>query len=165
MRTCVRCQVSKPLDDFRRNKKARDGRQSQCKPCANEILREYYSNSPARRAAVKARAVAFGKAYPEKYKASRRRMLLGHYSLSPEQYDAMVEAQGGRCYLCGTDKPSTREGYEWQIDHDHDCCPNIGQSCGRCVVGLACARCNLNREKWDRIRSEKPGMGDYGGDR
>lgn len=39
------------------------------------------------------------------------------YNLSPEQYDALYEAQGGKCVLCGRATGATRA---LSVDHDHE---------------------------------------------
>jgi hypothetical protein len=54
-------------------------------------------------------------------------------------YDAMLEQQGGRCAMCGTDECAT--GQRFSVDHDHACCPGEF-SCGKCVRGLLCRKCN-----------------------
>lgn len=51
------------------------------------------------------------------------------YGLSPEQYDAIFAAQGGRCAVCGRPPKKNR----LSVDHDH--------RTGR-VRGLLCFRCN-----------------------
>jgi hypothetical protein len=55
--------------------------------------------------------------------------------LSLEQWQALFDAQGGRCAVCN-------EAVETLcVDHDHACCPGP-RSCGRCVRGLVCHGCN-----------------------
>lgn len=54
------------------------------------------------------------------------------YNLTIEQHDAMLEAQGGTCAICGGTNPN---GYRLAIDHDHACCLE------RHPVGDACAAC------------------------
>jgi hypothetical protein len=61
------------------------------------------------------------------------------YSLTPEQYDALYAAQGGRCAICRRGKGTARK--RLAVDHDHACC--VGPtSCGKCVRGLVCGPCN-----------------------
>ena len=60
------------------------------------------------------------------------------YSISPEQYWAIYEAQGGRCAIC---QRATGARRKLSVDHDHACC-NGPRSCGKCVRGLLCGPCN-----------------------
>lgn len=69
----------------------------------------------------------------------RNARLLVRYGLTPDQYSAMVEAQGGGCAICGG---PPRLHAVLHIDHDHACCPTK-QSCGQCIRGLLCEDCNL----------------------
>lgn len=56
------------------------------------------------------------------------------YNLSIEEYIAILESQGGVCPGCGAEDPN-------QVDHDHSCCSGE-KSCGKCVRGILCHRCN-----------------------
>lgn len=60
------------------------------------------------------------------------------YSLSAEQYAAILEAQGGYCAICGIANGRSRA---LSVDHDHSCCPGP-TSCGDCVRSLLCRPCN-----------------------
>lgn len=59
------------------------------------------------------------------------------YNLSGADYLKLLASQGGVCAICGI-KPGARR---LAVDHDHACCPGR-RSCGRCVRGLLCKRCN-----------------------
>ena len=80
------------------------------------------------------------------YRQQRAREQLARYSMTAEQYDAMVRDQLGRCSICALPMPNPH------IDHDHDCCSKRNSSCGSCVRGLLCRSCNV-------------GLGFFGDDR
>ena len=63
---------------------------------------------------------------------------LWRHNISDAEYDALWNEQGGRCAVC------LRET-KLVIDHDHECCPpssGFVRTCGRCIRGLLCYRCN-----------------------
>ena len=61
----------------------------------------------------------------------RRYNLMRYYGVTPEDWDAMFEQQGGRCALCNAEQCPT--GRRFAVDHDHE----TGD-----VRGLLCYRCN-----------------------
>jgi hypothetical protein len=61
------------------------------------------------------------------------------HGMEPEDWDALWDAQGGLCYLCGADLATVKVV---DIDHDHSCCPPA-KSCAVCRRGLACHGCNI----------------------
>lgn len=69
--------------------------------------------------------------------ASRKRK----FGISREQYDAILAAQNGVCWLCKQLPDFGRESLS--VDHDHKCCPDKNKTCGRCIRGLICGACNL----------------------
>lgn len=75
--------------------------------------------------------------------SSRAELLASRYHMTLEQYDQMLVAQGGVCAICGRPEEIVDRGTRSSlaVDHDHACCPGA-RSCGRCVRGLICNRCN-----------------------
>lgn len=72
---------------------------------------------------------------------SRRRRYLKHmYGITEERFRELFVAQGERCPVCLTDTP--RGDSVWHIHHDHSCCP-VARSCGRCIIAILCAPCNI----------------------
>jgi len=63
------------------------------------------------------------------------------YKKSPEWYAATLVEQGGHCALCPATKGSSDGHTHLWVDHSHKCC-NKSRTCGKCVRGLLCRRCN-----------------------
>lgn len=120
MKVCPRCSAEKDVEHFSLDSSTADGRRVYCKSCENARMKEYNS-----RPGVKER--------------SRNRHLLNLYNRTAEQIAEMFKRQDSCCAICGTTEAGTKG---WQIDHDHRCCSGI-KSCGECVRGILCAKCNL----------------------
>jgi hypothetical protein len=60
------------------------------------------------------------------------------YGLPDGFYEALYEAQGGRCAWCNL---AMGKAKRLAVDHDHACCPG-STSCGKCARGLLCGPCN-----------------------
>lgn len=70
----------------------------------------------------------------------RREARIREYGITPERYEEMFAEQGGVCALCRGPEPVA--GRSLAVDHDHRCCADSKRSCGLCVRGLLCSRCN-----------------------
>jgi hypothetical protein len=140
MKQCKHCGVTKPLGDFYTDKKARDGRRPECKQCNLARRAAAYRANP--RPAIE-RALRWQAENAERYAqrqrdyaasgrkaiANRKSHLKRKYGLTPQQYDEMLAAQGGVCFIC-RDKPGD---LPLHVDHDHV----TGE-----VRALLCIRCN-----------------------
>lgn len=69
----------------------------------------------------------------------RDRRIRTAYGLTPEAWQELFDKQGRCCAICRSAEPNGRTG--WATDHDHTCCPT-GNTCGKCVRGILCQRCN-----------------------
>ena len=132
---CTGCREWFPVGEFFR-------RSSRCRPCKRaydlawrdknrEALRakgrENYAANPPTRERAKARYEAAKAADP--FYARRRRVALRGMSL--EQFDEMLERQGGVCAIC--DQPESIKGSSLSVDH----CHHSGK-----IRGLLCRNCN-----------------------
>ena len=63
----------------------------------------------------------------------RNQNLKRNYGITTEDYERMLEEQGGRCAICKTDQPGGRLNKYFNVDHCH--------STGK-VRGLLCMACN-----------------------
>jgi Recombination endonuclease VII len=64
---------------------------------------------------------------------------LNRYGLTQERFDQLLEAQGHACAMWHV---QFEDGQLIFIDHDHACCSGEKRSCGACVRGLLCLKCN-----------------------
>jgi hypothetical protein len=55
--------------------------------------------------------------------------ILKRYGITPEQYWALYEAQGGACYIC---QRATGKTKRLSVDHDHETGYVRGLLCGPC---------------------------------
>jgi hypothetical protein len=129
----------KPLNQFARSPTTRDKRRGECKSCVSRldlerrVLAKASDPDSVRRS--NERAKAWRLTHPDR---AQKHVLKGrlkrHYRLTPEQFDQMLASQGGVCAICGGSG-------RLEVDHDHSCCAG-SRSCGHCVRGLLCHRCN-----------------------
>lgn len=77
------------------------------------------------------------KRYRAEHPGYERAIKVKRYGITIEEFFQMISDRGDRCDICGEVPDKTLH-----IDHDHNCCPGRN-SCGKCIRGLLCSRCNL----------------------
>jgi len=70
----------------------------------------------------------------------RTAALKRRFGLTPEEYEALLKSQGSGCAICRM--TPEENGRRLAVDHDHACCPDRMKTCGACVRGLLCMKCN-----------------------
>lgn len=117
-RTCKGCGKTKPLSEF---------------PVSSyQAGRTYYSKSCLECKPPKEQP---GLLYPAFSK---------HYSVPACAAESLLIAQKRRCMICAEPETKTTMGEVNNLsqDHDHNCCPRGGRSCGKCLRGFLCDACN-----------------------
>lgn len=114
-KTCIKCGQSKDTILFPNRKANKDGIDSACKEC---------KNSPRR-----------GKSHTNTWYP---RYAITRHGLSLDLHAQMLREQNHSCAVC---LRPFEKGKPICIDHDHSCC-NKEASCGKCIRGLLCSRCN-----------------------
>lgn len=128
-----------------------------------EYLREWYETNRGKVLAnakeeykqnaehIKARVRKYRTLLPDDIRKKwNRDSVLNKFHTSEEWYQAKFHEQGGHCALCT--RKREENGNRLAIDHDHACCPRSG-SCGKCLRGLLCRRCNLRLGNLDEFLS------------
>lgn len=141
-KTCRICGETKPLDDFYRMKGMRDGHRNECKAC-HLAQRKLRYDSPAAvervqrwRDANADRYAAYRREYaarPERKRAMRDAYYRRTFGISADEFDVLLEAQGGCCAIC---RKRPERAASLHLDHCHDTGAIRGILCGRCNQGL-----------------------------
>lgn len=84
----------------------------------------------------------------ERAKSSIREKSRNHhrkkkYGLSPEQYNAMFDAQNKTCAICKSSEPFSKFG--WHVDHCHVSGAVRGILCNRCNTSMGMAGDSIER--------------------
>lgn len=112
---CPACVLDKSRADFNKDRRKKDGLFSYCRECWNHLKRTKYHD----------------KDY------EHRRVISSNYGVSREEYEAMFEAQGGCCAICGIHaSDTTGRGKRLQVDHKHATGEVRALLCNMCNAGL-----------------------------
>lgn len=119
MKTCTKCNIKKSVDNYGVQSANKDGLMYYCKSCVSEYHKNRYSDP--------------------KYKDYQRNSSLkATYGISLEEYNIMLDVQGGVCAICELPEsrkhPKTTDPMLLAVDHDH----KTGQ-----VRSLLCSTCNI----------------------
>jgi len=154
MKHCSKCNTNKDYSQFHKQASAKDGYHYWCKECRSNYDSQRYDkkrkypkieyNDKGERQCRK----CSGWFKPLKRDRSWCQACLKEhglvtnlykYKMTPEDYLAIFEKQGGVCAIC---KNPERDKRRLAVDHDHSCCSGVN-TCGKCVRGLICHRCNM----------------------
>jgi hypothetical protein len=133
---CKTCGETKPIASF--NRSSTGTLIAKCKDCRRTHDRaRWQEEGPVRLEREKERYQRRKAENPEALAATRRaQSLRAKFGITLEQFDLLREAQGDACAMCSEQFKETP-----QVDHDHACCPSL-KTCGKCIRGLLCRRCN-----------------------
>lgn len=106
---------------------------------AKDLCRSHYTINWQRNPEVRERRNSKARIRYDSKKESDRH-LKKTYKITRSQWNFMFKLQDGKCLVCGTDEPGDDKG--WHVHHDHKCCPSQKTTCGKCIIGILCKRCN-----------------------
>lgn len=120
-----------------RSREAMAAKYSADPQAAREAQRTKRAANPEAYAAAAAKSRAKRKVEGKKRNPIKDRdwQLRTKYGITSADYDALLEAQGGGCAICGTTAPGGRSRVYFHVDHDH--VTNV-------VRGLLCHGCNIS---------------------
>lgn len=120
MKKCTKCGVQKPLTEFTKVSRNKDGLRNSCRECHNlyarDITKRYLKRHPGRRTAT---------AYRAKLKTA--------YGLTPEEKEALEISQNKCCAIC---KDPLSGRFQSHVDHIHGSNPAV-------IRGILCPQCNI----------------------
>lgn len=118
----------RPLREYIDTTELDEHGRKRCSRCREwKAVEEFYSHAATK-----------GGRHPRCMRCFRDTRMQATYGISLDRYEAMLQAQGGGCAVCGGVNES---GRALSVDHDHACCPGA-KSCGSCVRELLCDNCN-----------------------
>lgn len=128
-KTCTKCSILKPLDEFKKDNRRLDGLSSHCKVCCTERNMKWRKEHPEKFNAI---AKSWKERNPEKHKSNNRNSTLKrNYGIDSATYDGMFLSQTGCCKICKIAQSELTKALA--VDH----CHLTGK-----VRGLLCSDCN-----------------------
>lgn len=135
-RTCTKCDEWKEASCFASDRRYEGSLKSQCYDCVNERRRAKFANlSEEEKEVERAKQREWRNNNLEAAnERDRKRRLPKIYGITNERYDEILEAQGNRCAVCGSDDPGHYG--KFVVDHDHETDAVRGLLCDDCNKGL-----------------------------
>lgn len=160
-KNCTGCGETKPLTEFHKRARSKDGLAYRCRQCAHtqavsqerRATTAKWVQSPKGRAA---RTKYWSSRHGQEARRNRQRRRL--YGIGEAEFLAREAAQGGRCAICQQIPTSVLH-----VDHDHDTGKIRGLLCGRCNSGIGllqdCPTIIESAAAYVRLAAYKGGQG------
>ncbi len=173
MKTCSKCKIEKPFEDFGKEKRALDGKRSECKACVSEynrskkakLAQKRYRSSEKGREKVRAsderyRTSEKGKATREAYLNREDVRLKVRNAKSKNKYarrskvsdswkaSEVFESANWQCFYCGIDVELRQDPQTYQANEahaDHFIPLSNGGTNERKNIVCSCGQCNLRK--------------------
>lgn len=183
MKTCSRCQETKPFVDFYQSKHrgAADGYDYYCKYCRTGQNLKSHRSKTKKCTLEDCDDSHYAKGYcrphyarllrngtverqNNKIHVDKEYLYEGTQVLAKREYALLTkykvtlkqyqERSEIGCEICGV-----KTKHNLQVDHDHKCC-NGPITCGNCVRGIICPGCNTAVDKYEHglLRNDNPKM-------
>lgn len=146
MKTCIKCKLEQPPENFSKDKQAKSGLTPQCKKCRAENQKKWVASNKEKVKESNRKNREKRKAFYDSTEGiicSRRAHLKRMYGISLEDYNSMLEKQEGKCAICGN-KEMNYKNKVLCVDHNHETGQVRGLLCGLCNSGLGKFRENKN---------------------
>lgn len=137
LRTCRKCGEEKTLNFFAKSKRHKDGYRNECKTCYNDYHKKRRNENPELAQKIRDAQTRWRIANPE---ADRRKYLLRKFNITLEEYNELLDKQGGVCAICGDEERVIRRAKSGKemlaVDHCHDTGKIRGLLCFKCNTGI-----------------------------
>ena len=131
-KVCTKCNKTKSLKNFYKNKTRKDGLNIWCKTCKGASAKEWYKqNKKSVSIRNKRNYLAAYKMYPERYRGARLKRI---YGMTIKDYNNMYIEQNGCCAICGRHQKEFKRRFA--IDHCHSTNKNRGLLCVHCNTAI-----------------------------
>lgn len=161
MKYCIRCKTTKSYDDFYKNKLSKDGHYHYCKSCKSDYSKKKYDNKRVFPEKKNGKLIHCRRCweyleqdqFPKIRKNGKYSSFtyckkcddeigtlfnLKRFNMTREDYVKLEEKQNKKCKICNEKENKNKR---LSVDHNHECCDGAF-SCGKCIRGLLCSRCN-----------------------
>jgi hypothetical protein len=129
------CKEEKDLTEFGKDKYQKDGHNYSCKLCKNTKYNTWARNNKDKVQVINLLRKPTRDAYyksPRGQEGYRRSHLKRTYNMTLDEYDAILESQGGVCEICKSPETHKRNSF-LAVDHCHET---------NKIRGLLCSHCN-----------------------
>lgn len=120
MKTCTVCKEELPYESYHKSKVTKDGYGYRCRECDKKARHKYREANRDRFRQI-----------------ARKKQLKFAYGITLDDYDKILESQGGGCGICGSKKNLSAYGKHISPNFSVDRCHKTDK-----VRGLLCNNCN-----------------------
>ena len=127
-KVCSKCSIEKPVSEYSKETRSKDGFLRICKVCRNSYHKIWYDKNKDKLRRYSKKRYIKNKQYHYEYRIKKT------FDISIEEYNEMFSKQNGECAICGIHQKDLNR--RLAIDHCHTTNKIRGLLCGKCNCGI-----------------------------